>query len=318
MEAYRNIRPEELRCVELGHGTSRAWICPGMGGNCLRLSIGGAELLRTPESFERLCAAPCVYGTPILLPPNRIADGRFTWRNQTYLLPVNEPGRNNHIHGFLADAPFVVAARRTRSDADEIELCYGSALDSRYASQGLLFQLEIRYALGADGLRQTILLKNGDKPLPLGLGQHTALRAPFLPGGIAEDARLRVDAREQWTINRERIHPTGEHADTPLAQALRKGLTTPCVQPLSALFTLGEGGMELRDRAKGAAVRYEVEGYPFMMLWNQDTSREFVCCEPQTWLVNAPHISLPPAQTGFFPLEPYEERVYRTRLSLGV
>ncbi|MDD3214211.1 MAG: hypothetical protein PHY64_11085, partial [Eubacteriales bacterium] len=99
--------------------------------------------------------------------------------------------------------------------------------------------------------------------------------------------------------------------------ALAAGEITPCAQPLSALFTLGEGRVELHGMQSGRTVRYELEGYPFLMIWNEGGSRSFVCCEPQTWVVDAPHVKLAPEETGFLPLAPFETRVYRTRLSLA-
>lgn len=306
---------DALNAVELRHGNRLAWICPSMGGNAVRLRIGRAELLRTPPTLSVWQKEACVYGTPLLLPPNRIADGQFTWHGRSYSLEINEPSRQNHIHGYLADAPFIITERRNSESGDQLTLRYDSTSDVRYADQKLLFSIELTYLLDDEGLHQTICLQSGSEPLPLGLGQHTALCAPFLPGQSAEQVRLEILAQEEWQLERERIHPTGKTEKTTLCLALQEGSLVPCAQALSALFTLKDDTIFLSDIQSGAKVSYRLCGYPFLMLWNQNGSRSFVCCEPQTWLVNAPHLLLPPEQSGFQPLVAYEERQYQTHLN---
>lgn len=299
-----------LPCVELTYEENNALICPGVGGNCIRLHLGKADLLRTPATAAELLAQPCVYGSPLLLPPNRIADGRILWQNRVYQLPINEPTRQNHIHGYLSDAPFAVVSQCESRSCAQIALSYDASMDGRYASQGLDFRVELTYRLSADGLKQTVQIRNGAQPLPLGFGQHTALRAPFLRGATPERTRLSIPVEKEWMIDRERIHPTGQAARTPLCDALNQGTLTPCEHSLSALFTLCGDTVSLTDGVSGASIGMKLKGYPFMMLWNQNGSREFVCCEPQTWLVNAPHLPLPAEDTGFCPFEPGEERAY--------
>ncbi len=305
-------------CVELRWQEHLAWVCPSLGANCVRLRHRGAELLRTPAKLDELAESPCLYGTPLLVPPNRIADGRFEWNGRDYRLEINEPSRNNHIHGFVMNAPFRTAGRRTTRQSDAVTLRYDASADRRYADQGLSFSLEVTYALSGAGLEQTIRIVNGENPLPLGLGQHTALRAPFRSGERPEDVRLRVPAAAEWTLERERVLPTGERGDTPLCHALREGRVAPCAQPVSALITLNGTWLELFGAASGSTVRYRMDGYPFVMLWNQNGSRGFICCEPQTWVTNAPNLlALPPRETGFIPLLPHERRTLRTSLGMA-
>lgn len=299
-------------CITLKNGKNAAWICAEKGANCVRLRLNGAEVLRTPPSWHALCLSPHVYGVPLLLPPNRIANGSFTWQGQTYRLPANEPMRGNHIHGALADAAFQVVSRT----ANTVTLRYCTAEGSIYAAQGWDFCLEITYVLSETGLEQTLCLRNGETPLPLGLGCHTTLNAPFLRGDPPEAMRLRAPAKAEWVLERRRVLPTGERTVSPLCAALQTGDVTPCAQPLSALFTLDGSTVELRSQRTRCAVRYELEGFPFLMVWNQGGSRSFVCCEPQTWVVDAPHVNLAPEETGFLPFAPKETRVFRTRLSL--
>lgn len=126
---------------------------------------------------------------------------------------------------------------------------------------------------------------------------------------------MSVPAREEWILEHERYLPTGERVQTSLTEAVIRGTLVPCAQPVSALLSLDGSRVELRNAKSNAAIRYELEGYAFMMLWNQGANPRFLCCEPQTWAVNAPNVPLPQSQTGFWPLEPGEKRIYRTKLS---
>lgn len=72
-----------LRAVEFSKGDYTALLVPEVGANLVRLAYVrlGAELLRTPAAgeIEAFRARPHVYGLPVLFPPNRIADGRYTF-----------------------------------------------------------------------------------------------------------------------------------------------------------------------------------------------------------------------------------------------
>ena len=50
----------------------------------------GAEILRTPgaDEIEVFKGRPQVFGLPILFPPNRIADGRYTFEGRSYQYPI--------------------------------------------------------------------------------------------------------------------------------------------------------------------------------------------------------------------------------------
>ena len=62
------------------------------GGNLIRLHYtpAAADLLRFPRTPAELESHPECFGTPLLLPPNRIADGCFCANGFRYHLPLNE------------------------------------------------------------------------------------------------------------------------------------------------------------------------------------------------------------------------------------
>lgn len=87
----RTVDFHGLKAVEFSKGDYTALLVPGMGANLVRLANTrlGAEILRTPgaDEIEVFKGRPQVFGLPILFPPNRIADGRYTFEGRTYQYP---------------------------------------------------------------------------------------------------------------------------------------------------------------------------------------------------------------------------------------
>ena len=297
--------------LALAGGGYTALIRPDKGGNCLSLRhlASGAELLRTPPKEEELAQNPNLYGTPLLFPPNRIQDGRYAFQGRVYRFPINEPSRNHHIHGTLSVTPF----RVERAEENYACLLYRANAESPYLLFPHAFSVALEYRLDERGLFQRLTVTNeGESAMPFGAGFHTALRAPFLPGGRAEDCRLRVTASKIWKYD-ERILPTGE---TISAQAYREGVAV-AHHTISELVEMdGSGGTALlTDARAGGRIVYEAgKGFRFWMLFNQGGERGFVCPEPQTWLVDAPNSPFPPEVTGFDAIMPGGRRVLETRL----
>ena len=52
------------------------------------------------------------------------------------------------------------------------------------------------------------------------------------------------------------------------------------------------------------------------MLWNGGGGQGFICPEPQSWLVDAPNLSLPPQTSGFTALAPGQSATTRLRYAL--
>ncbi len=94
--------------IELRKGHWFAAIDPDCGARVLSLRYKNEPVLREPENTDELSSEPLLYGMPFLFPPNRVADGHFTFDGKDYRLPINEPARNNHIHGLFAGASFMV------------------------------------------------------------------------------------------------------------------------------------------------------------------------------------------------------------------
>lgn len=308
METYC-IPWRDMDAVMLLGGGYRAVILPEFGANCASLSHleTGASLLREPPDAATLRENPNVYGLPLLFPPNRIRNGRFSFRGREYTLPINEPARGHHIHGALSTTPFRHLGGGT---------FVHSARRGEYLGLPFAFTVTRSYLLDEGGLTHTLTFRNdGPEPMPLGVGIHAAWKIPFLPQDNPMEYRLEVPVRRQWLFDPVTIIPTLERAEHgPLTDALRAGRVHPEGQALSCLLEVESGATQLTGGA-GTLECQTGADLPFQMLWNGGGGQGFVCPEPQSCLVDAPNLPLPARESGMDALEPGAQKSYRLRYS---
>ena len=308
----------DIPAVRLEAGGYVAAICPDLGANCFLLERDGASFLRIPPSLETFRRERNVYGMPLLFPPNRIRDGAYRFQGRDYRLPINEPERGNHIHGFLSSAPFSFAGERAGGDACEAIFSYEASAEAPYPAFPHAFRVTLAYSLGPQGVVQRLTVKNlGETDMPLGLGFHTAFNAAFLPGSRAEDYRLRLTVSRQIPLSPERFLPAGDEiADNGLLRALRgdglppQGAAISChLRGAAAGLPAAEPGeARLTHLPSGRALVYKTDPRcRFWTLWNQGGDKGFICPEPQTWIIDAPNSPLPPEESGFAALAPGAE-----------
>ncbi len=260
----------------------------------LRHDASDFELLRTPPDVPSMLERPMLWGFPVLFPPNRIAGGVFSFGGKTYRLPLNEPARNNHIHGILLRVPWTF--RRTENGA---VMSHFHRADECWPHD---FTAELRYEFLPDRLRQTIrFVNNSDSEMPFLFGFHSAFH-------VTGDSILSLSlGREALELEDDSKLPTGKRIPTPSEWfAPRRIGDLGAVSfhvPVSAPD--GFGGMTLRIPGKGIGVRYTPdEQFRFWMLWNASGREDFFCAEPQTCAVNAPNGPFSPEEAGFRTMVP--------------
>lgn len=298
-----------MDAVFLLGGGYQAVILPKFGANCVSLihMATGATLFREPPDQTTMQRNPNVYGLPLLFPPNRIRNGEFVFQGRRFTLPINEPARHHHIHGVLSVSPF----RHTGSGT----FIYHAEPED-YLSLPFAFTVKRSYLLDDGGLTMTLIFQNdGPDPMPLGVGIHAAWNIPFTPGDDPTSYRLELPVRRQWLFDPDTIIPTLERTEsTSLLEDLRSGRLRPEVQALSCLLETVPGRTCLIGGA-GTLLCHTGAEFPFQMLWNGGGGQGFVCPEPQSWLVDAPNLSLSPEESGFCALEPGVRKSYRLQYS---
>ena len=254
----------EFDYIDLKFGIWSAKICPSFGMNVCSLTHSGKEILRSPENLETLKSSPYLYGFPLLFPANRTQMGKFEFDGKIYHLPVNEPERNNHIHGLMFDAPFTVKDKTASS------LCavYENASE-RYPFP---FRMEITDTLHEKGFHRTVsILNTGNKPFPYTLAFHTTFNEPEC---------MRVFIEKRFVCDENYI-PTGEFAElNKLEKQYATGTHTTGLA-LSGFYVSGANEAMLDE------VVFRVsEHFDEWILFNDGGDKGFVCIEPQAGQVN--------------------------------
>ncbi len=313
-----------LHAYELTCSPFQAVILPECGGNLIafRDVEKNYHFLRepSPEDMNEFNEHPVLFGIPVLFPPNRFEDGTFTFFNRKYQFPINEPSRNNHLHGFFKTHPWEVTDLKSSDAESSIELSL--AIDEQseiYPYFPHHFKVNLRYTLSAKGLEQYIGFQNtGTDSMPLMLGFHTTFNAPFSKTSGKDDVTLQLSISERIELN-ERSLPSGKRLSlNPNEQKIAGDGISPYFAPLDNHYMAkkeGQNRMVLTDRHEKVKLVYETGSkFPFWMLYNKDADSGFFCPEPQTNMVNAPNAPFPAGETGLIELKAGETWSAQSRI----
>ena len=229
--------------------------------------------------------APSGRGQLLIPWPNRIEDGTYEFDNRRHQLPLDEPERQNAIHGLVRWSAWRMAERENDWAALEHVL---------HAQPGYPFSLALRveYRLSDDGLTvRTAATNVGAETAPYGMGAH-----PYLAvgGGPVDAAQLKVPAGTVLEAN-DRGIPVG--AASLDSSDLDFRVTRPIgATKLDHAFTELERGGDGRATVEpgaqdGETVLWVDEAYPYLMVFTGDTlpdgGRRSVAVEPMTCAPNA-------------------------------
>jgi galactose mutarotase-like enzyme len=250
-----------------------AWLTVSSGSLTARINPLGAELstLRDPSGHELLWDGNQAFWNgraPLLFPiVGSLVGGKYRVADMTYALSR---------HGFARHKPFEVLT--TSPSAVLLRL---KADDQTLALYPFCFQLQVRFEIVESTLLiTTLVLNDGDAPMPASFGYHPAFRWP-LPSGAARQLHAiefeleelapirRLDAAGLVTPVR---YPTPIHARR---LALDDELFTDDVVILD----------ELRSRRvsygadTGPRLALQFPDTPYLGLWSKPGA-PFICIEP--------------------------------------
>jgi aldose 1-epimerase len=262
------------------------------GGGLRRLVVGDWDVI------DGYPAGAVTAGWPgaVLVPwPNRVRNGRWTWRGRELQLDVHSSDEPNAIHGLVAWQPWTVL-ERTASAAG-----VGTVLEPH---PGYPFRLAVAvdYDLSPDRLAVTTRVRNlGAEVAPVGLGMH-----PYLHVGANEDggiggAELTVAART--ALETDGGLPTGGshrfHGD--VGRIGHRVFDTP----LTDLQRDDDGWARLRLRGPLGELELAVDGsWPWLQIYTGDhmpvgqrrrsLAVELITCPPNALADDADLIELEP------------------------
>lgn len=279
------------------------FLVPSLGNNLYRIWDKKAQrdVLRTPEGPQELAEAPGQFGTPLMMPPNRIRHGRFTYGEREYQFDLNS-GNLHHIHGFLRGVPwrFDEAASDSRTLVSVWRQAEYPDVARQYPHD---LEIVITYTLEGASLKQTTsILNHGEEAAPFGYGLHTW----FMLDGRPEEWTLTLPVESVWDLTPDclptgALLPLGPYADITTGMSL-KGAN------LDHVFQIGDNNPCLAVlRRDGYELRYSApEGFRQWVIFTKGEADQWVCLEPYTWVTDAPNLELPPNVTGLQAVSPGE------------
>jgi aldose 1-epimerase len=251
---------------EITYGEQSATVVE-VGGGIREYFVGDRAVL-DPYPLDAVCDG--AHGAPLIPWPNRLADGRYSFEGADYQVALNEPTKQNAIHGFL----------RWRSwQAEKREAARVVMRTTLHPLEGYPFGLDVRvsYELGEGGLTVATSATNvGDRACPFAAGQH-----PYLsPGeGLIDECELQLRAETRILTDAERQLPTGTEPVSGTAFDFRSA----CLlgeQRLDFAFTDlareedGLARVRLRSPDSSVAELWVDERYSIIELYTGDTLSE--------------------------------------------
>ncbi|WP_298945094.1 aldose 1-epimerase family protein [uncultured Microbacterium sp.] len=166
-----------------------------IGASLRRLTHAGRELILSFAADE---VRPSFRGATLAPWPNRVAAGTYDFAGDTYVLPIADAGRPNALHGLASWLDFAVVAE---SD-DSVTLVATVVPQAGYPWR---VRVETTFALGADGLTQTVVATNeSGESAPFGTGPH-----PYLVAGPSalDTWTFALDAAQVLEVTPDTLQP---------------------------------------------------------------------------------------------------------------
>lgn len=243
-----------------------------VGAGIARLQHQGKDLVVPHEPDE----LPKGYLGKALVPwPNRIVEGTYVYRGETFNVPVNEPETGAALHGLACWADWNVLTQ----EADRV--VFETFIAPQY---GYPFALVCRvsYTVAADsGLRVEISAKNvGSTTAPYGSSSH-----PYLTCNLASNTgyELTVPAAEVLTVD-ENLSPVEQVsvAVADLDYRTPKVLGNTEIDHAFTQLNKGIWHVDLTDKAQGMTVRLSSD-LPWLQIYSgTNIDRLGVAVEPMT------------------------------------
>lgn len=157
----------------------------------------------TPDEAEKVGES---FKGVILFPfGNRIKDGKWSWKGVDYAFKINEPDRNNALHGILYNRSFDLVEASTTNDAAKIHLRYSS--DGEDPGFPFLYNVDVEFILSSKiGLEiRTTVSNRGEVEFPFSLGWHPY----FKTGCQIDNLKLKLAESEMIEVD-DTLIPTGK------------------------------------------------------------------------------------------------------------
>lgn len=278
--------------TDTGEGFS---VIPAHGGILRQLVLGPKstlmQVLRAPDSPQALLADE-TYSSALLYPfPSRVRHGIYGFEGNEYALPLNEPSRNNAIHGLVHPKPFRVVTQETTSQYALLTIQYDLTEADMISGYPFPFSLKVTYALTAPPAESpnqsctlTVALSalnTGTTRCPVAFGWHPYFT---LNGETTDDLTIEMPVDEVIQLD-DNLLPTGR---TPFTSSRTMSLHE---RNLDNAFTVPEnpdGVITVLNSPKQQVSLnvWQSREFPYLVVYTPGR-RDSIAIEPLTANVNA-------------------------------
>jgi len=275
-------------------------LCPFFGNNLYRIWDKRAtrEVLRVPETLEKLKDLPGQYGTPLMMPPSRLRHGKFHFEGREYQFDINTPD-GHHIHGFLRNHPWTFIEEKS-NNTTLVSTLHTAAFPEIMRQYPHPMTLEVTYVLRGSSLIHRIkAINHGETAAPFGYGLHTW----FMLDQGPEKWSLYLPVVDLWEPNYQLL-PNRERI--PLNEFSRLKNTLPLSgYKFDHVFRIGDNPIIAILSKEGYEIRYSASNH-FLnwVIFTNGIVNDLICLEPITWVPNAPNLNLPAELTGMRAIGP--------------
>ncbi|TDF98644.1 aldose 1-epimerase [Paenibacillus piri] len=279
-------------------------VCPAIGNNVysIRDKKLQRELLRTPESPAALMEQFVQYGTPVLMPPNRIRSGQFEFEGRSYQFDVTQRHFGNHIHGVVREQPWQVVQTGTSKEGNPfitsvLNLADDPEVQRQYPHA---LELELTYTLKGGRLIHSLkALNKGGEAAPFGYGLHTW----FVLDSQPERWKLQLPVSGIWELDEQNI-PNGNIVPLGRYETLIEGDVLKG-HNMDTVFQIGDNPCIAILSRDDVEIRYSgSDMFKQWVIFTKGEADNLICLEPYTWVTNAPNLELAPDVTGLRGIAP--------------
>lgn len=242
-----------------------------LGARITRFTSSGNEIMKTAKDELQ------GYNGMVLAPwPNRIPEGKYSLEGKEYQLEVNEPDRNNALHGFAFKTEFEV----TEHSENKIEL---AALLTNPDGYPFEVFLQLEYLLDTKGLICKVTATNRSAiDAPFGIAFH-----PYYP--VDDQTRISIPAKTH-ILTDEQMIPIGSEPNRYQSFLFGEVDFDDCFSELERNTGLAEIRIESGEQV---ITHWQDEAFDFVMVYTTNDfeavegTRQAIAIEAQSCAANA-------------------------------
>lgn len=198
---FKILQHTKNNCVEIkseAHGVY-AKLYLNDGASLQELSINSIPLIADLDSLTYEDS----YASALLFPfANRIEDGQYQFKKETFQLDINQKEEHNAIHGLVYNKMFSIEEQFADKDSAQLTLAY--TYNQPEAGFPFSFHIKLKYIFTKDGLDFNVTVKNTSEiAFPFTIGWH-----PYFLSHDLDKSVLKFESHEQLNIGDRNI---GKH-----------------------------------------------------------------------------------------------------------